>query len=83
MDGIVSVIVACAVCHGAQGISTQAGVPHLAGQPKTYLEKQIKDFRDGKRKNSPHMSIYVKGINDEEAEELAKFFSEQTRCRTK
>ena len=32
---------ACAACHGADGNSTLAGTPSLAGQPKVFLENYL------------------------------------------
>ena len=39
----------CAACHGQKGISSNPLWPDLAGQQQTYLENQIKAFRDGAR----------------------------------
>ena len=39
----------CASCHGAEGRSTMAGVPSLAGQMPQYLMAQLKDFRNQTR----------------------------------
>jgi len=39
----------CAVCHGAQGISTTADVPTLAGMDAAVIYKELADFRSGKR----------------------------------
>ena len=40
---------ACAKCHGADGISVTAGVPHLAGQRPSYVYSRLKVYRDGDR----------------------------------
>lgn len=34
----------CAACHGTNGISQQAGVPHLAGQGENYMFRVLCDF---------------------------------------
>lgn len=64
----------CAACHGAEGISTNDIWPNLAGQKFTYLVKQMKDFRDGNRKD-PMMSPMAAGLTDEDINNLAAYFS--------
>lgn len=41
----------CALCHGAESESASAIYPRLAAQHPDYLNKQLKDFRDGRRKS--------------------------------
>ena len=65
----------CAGCHGASGISSNDLWPNLAGQKAVYLSKQIKAFRDGVR-NDPMMSSMVKTLTDEDADNLAAYYSE-------
>jgi cytochrome c553 len=64
----------CAGCHGANGISGNALWPNLAGQKEGYIVKAIKDFRDGNRKD-PMMSAMAKGLTDDDAANLAAYFS--------
>jgi cytochrome c553 len=64
----------CAACHGAEGISSNGMWPNLAGQKETYLIKQMKDFRDGNRKD-PMMSPMASPLSDEDIDNLAAFFS--------
>lgn len=64
----------CAACHGAEGISTNDIWPNLAGQKFAYLVKQMKDFRDGNRKD-PMMSPMAAGLTDEDINNLAAFYS--------
>lgn len=64
----------CAGCHGANGISSNDLWPNLAGQKATYLSKQIKAFRDGQR-NDPMMSNMVKNLTDQDADDLAAYYS--------
>lgn len=57
---------ACQGCHGADGLGmAAAGFPRLAGLPAGYLSKQLRDFRDGTRKN-PIMEPLAKALGDEE-----------------
>ena len=40
----------CAACHGANGASVSDGLPNLAAQRASYLETQLKLYKDGTRK---------------------------------
>lgn len=67
----------CIGCHGDHGNSVVPNFPKLAGQHASYLEKQLKDFRDGFRKNAT-MVTFAKGLSDAEIKELATYYSAQT-----
>jgi len=41
----------CALCHGLDGRSAVGRFPHLAGLGPAYIEKQLRDFRNGLRRN--------------------------------
>jgi len=57
---------ACQGCHGPDGLGmAAAGFPRLAGLSAGYLSKQLRDFRDGTRKN-PIMEPLAKALSDEE-----------------
>ncbi len=57
---------ACLGCHGPDGMGmAAAGFPRLAGLPAGYLSKQLRDFRDGTRKN-PIMEPLAKALSDAE-----------------
>lgn len=44
----------CVACHGANGEGNQAlGAPALAGQEDWYLERQLKNYKDGVRGSDP------------------------------
>lgn len=64
----------CVACHGADGISQADNFPNLSKQKATYLVKQLKDFRDGKRKD-PVMSGMAASLTDETITALAEIFS--------
>jgi len=66
----------CVGCHGADGNSMVPNFPKIAGQHAAYLEKQLKDFRDGFRKDAT-MVPFAKGLTDEEIKELAAFYAAQ------
>lgn len=65
---------ACQACHGIDGVSKQAHVPHIAGESEIYLIKQLKAFREGER-NDPQMSIMAKPLSDDDIANLAAWYS--------
>jgi cytochrome c553 len=42
----------CFICHGADGESSSPVFPRLAGQHARYIERQLGDYKSGKRKSS-------------------------------
>jgi len=66
----------CGGCHGAQGNSSAADTPSLAGQDPGYLAKAIKEYREGKRK-SEVMGGMVTGVSDADARNIAAFYAVQ------
>lgn len=67
-------MVACAVCHGQQGLSMQPSVPHLAGQPKIYLVEQLRNYRSGKRHHEV-MSVIAKPLTDEDIQNVSDWYA--------
>jgi cytochrome c553 len=65
---------ACAACHGAQGVSALGDVPNLAGQKADYLQRQLKAFRDGARKNDL-MAAIAQPLSDDDIRTLAAHWS--------
>ena len=65
----------CLGCHGMEGLAVTPVWPNLAGQTRSYLEAQIKAFRDGTRED-PVMSSLAKNLSDDDIENIAIFFSE-------
>ena len=66
----------CTTCHGNDGNSAAAAYPNLAGQTAPYLYKQLKDFKEGRRK-SVVMSPMVGFMSDQDMQDLADYFSIQ------
>jgi cytochrome c553 len=64
----------CALCHGPDGESASAVYPRLAAQHPDYLQKQLRDFRDGRRVSGP-MSEMAKDLKDDDIAALAAFFA--------
>lgn len=67
----------CAACHGPTGVSANPLWPSLAGQHKTYLIKQLYDFKADKLRHSPIMAPFVAAMSDEDIQALALFYSQQ------
>jgi cytochrome c553 len=65
---------ACAVCHGANGISSAPDAPHLAGQPAMYVATQLRAYRDGQRQHAV-MSVMAKPLTDADIANLAAWFA--------
>lgn len=68
----------CAMCHGLDGVSAMARFPKLAGQPAAYLEKQIQDFRAGRRTNDGGQMVSIAGeLAEHEIPAVAAWFAGQ------
>ncbi len=63
----------CKTCHAEDGNSVIPANPKLAGQHASYLYKQLKDFKSGKRKGV--MNAMVKGLSDQDMQNLAAYFA--------
>ncbi len=68
---------ACAACHGADGNSTSADFPKLAGQHYDYLVKSLQGYKSGARKN-PVMAPMGANLSQRDIEDLAAYFSTQS-----
>ena len=66
----------CIGCHMADGNSVNVIWPRLAGQQASYLVKQLRDFKSGKR-SDPTMNAMVASLNDEDMVNIAAFFASQ------
>ena len=68
---------ACAQCHGSAGKAIPGGVlPSLAGMPASYVEAQMKAFKNGSRPATVMHQI-AKGYSDTQLAELAAYFAAQ------
>ncbi len=65
---------ACAGCHGANGISTTAGIPDLAGQRSVYLYGELRAYQSGARINAA-MNTSVKFISDAALVKVAAYYA--------
>lgn len=66
----------CSACHGEGGNSMVPTFPSLAGQHKSYLLKELQDYKSGKRVNEM-MSPFAESLSDEDIVALANYFSAQ------
>ena len=66
----------CIACHGANGNSTAAQYPVLAGQTARYIYLQIKDFKEGRR-TEPQMEPFVKDLSRQDMFDIAAYFAAQ------
>ncbi len=67
----------CAACHGSNG-NAVAGSAVLAGIDANYFSKQMLAFKDGSRPATV-MHHHAKGLNVDEIDLLALYFSQQKR----
>lgn len=67
----------CAGCHGADGNSSIAVTPSLAGQPRVFLENYLVLTREGLR-GTEVMRQLLKGVNDREIAALAAYYTKLT-----
>src|SRR5688500_15309960 len=65
---------ACAACHGANGVSVMPNYPNLAGQKEQYMAKQLQDFKAGRR-TDPTMIGMVAALSDKDIQDLTAYFS--------
>jgi cytochrome c553 len=66
----------CAACHGEDGNSLVPMFPKIAGLQESYIVKQLRDFKDGRRK-SDIMAPVVAALKPEDFLALATYFSVQ------
>lgn len=65
---------ACGACHGADGMSKSPTFPNLKGQKEMYLNKQMKAFKAGTRKD-PIMNGQAKGLSDADMANLSAYYA--------
>jgi cytochrome c553 len=64
----------CIACHTADGTRGSPANPIIAGQHPEYLLKQLKEFKEGKRKNAV-MSGMVAALSDTDMRDVAFFYA--------
>ena len=66
----------CQACHGLDGKIVMPEYPNLAGQYESYMEKALRDYRDGRRSN-PIMAPMAAGLSDQDIKDLAAWYAQQ------
>jgi cytochrome c553 len=66
----------CLSCHGVEGRSPLPMIPHLASQPRVFLENTLIMIREGLRPVPAKLGL-LDGVGDAEVSALAEYFSRQ------
>ena len=66
----------CDRCHGLNGNSTDPKIPAIASQRADYLDRVLRAYQKGERKNTT-MAAMSSGLNDTEIEGLAGYYAAQ------
>jgi len=79
---IENLVMTCAYCHGVNGkglVPPAQMYPIIGGQHKAYLFKQLVNFREDDRMNSPSviMNKIVRSLSDKDIDALAEYISVQ------
>ena len=72
--------VACAGCHGSEGVSKTPGTPSLAGQDPKYLIAAMKEYKSGQRKNDV-MKSTLAATPEAQWSNIALYFALQKPAR--
>ncbi len=64
----------CAACHGTDGHANVPDVPHLAGQPRLFLENRLVMIREG-LSPVPSMKGLLDGLTDEDLTALSRHYA--------
>jgi cytochrome c553 len=67
----------CIACHAADGNSTIAQNPVLAGQHAAYLYRQLTEFKKNVDRRDPSMSAMVASLQDDDFKNLAVYYASQ------
>ncbi|MBK6337284.1 MAG: cytochrome c [Betaproteobacteria bacterium] len=66
----------CVACHGIDGNSPSPEFPRLAGQHRDYLEKALRDYKSGARKNAI-MAGFAAALTPRDIENVAAHYHSQ------
>jgi cytochrome c553 len=76
VQGAASYAQVCVACHAADGNSTIAENPSLAGQHPEYLIKQLQEFKSGKRENAV-MAGFAAMLSDDDMRNISHWLATQ------
>jgi cytochrome c553 len=71
----------CAVCHGAQGVSSNPQWPNLAGQHASYLDKQLQDFKPGNKREVATMTPMIASFSQEDLANISAYYASLPRAK--
>lgn len=66
----------CGGCHGADGNSVAPEFPKLAGQQKVYLQRELMDYKEGRRQ-SDIMVPLVASLSEDDVARLSAYYAAQ------
>lgn len=67
----------CTACHGERGAKPIAPTyPVLAGQYANYIERALREYKSGDRKN-PIMGAQAAALSEDDIKALASYFADQ------
>ena len=69
-----AVAASCAACHGANGISAEAGIPHIAGQHASYIQGMLMAYKEGTRKDD-RMHQAVTELSEQQMADVAAYYA--------
>lgn len=75
-DGKKIATTVCVACHGEAGNATVTANPILAGQTFRYMYLQLKDFKEGRRKD-PGMEAIVSTLSKEDMQSVSQYYAAQ------
>jgi cytochrome c553 len=67
-------VATCAACHGADGHAGVAGAPHLAAQPRLFIENRLVMMREG-LSVVPQMAGLLDGLSDAQLTALSRHYA--------
>lgn len=66
----------CVACHGLDGRSRAAGIPHLSAQDEQYLVSSLLAYRGGQRRH-PVMNAIANTLQPRDIQALARWYAAQ------
>ncbi len=76
-EGVDSALQACVQCHGAKGVSSQPGTPHLNGQLPAYFAEAMAAFAKGTRSTAVAQHKQFQQLSAEQLAAAAKFYADE------
>jgi cytochrome c553 len=69
-----AVAASCAACHGANGISAEAGIPHIAGQHASYIQGTLMAYKTSARKDDVMQQV-VTPLSEQQMADVAAYYA--------